>query len=734
MACVHHHADTTSDRIWGWSSCEATCREMLLPVPQVLQSHKVDKMSSKYEESLTSSAAVPAQSASTQAVPLPLPLAPPTRKFQPTLLDWASQLEYSLLQPTFAASLDSLLNKDICRLLGIPDAHSAHSSEEGKWSALLLDTVPTPDTIVTTVTPATASSAKRCPPHRSHSQVHSYTKSLSSISMSNDTLELLAPGDSQYENTLYLRRRPPPQSARSPMRLNLNPYLLLEGHEQVPAKYSQFILRQLGSRDLLADLDRLSGFTDSESTGGSLLLPNTAIMNTDNTVSDIYGGTQSGSNHARKARHAHHNSDTGSQVTIFSTREHHLAMRRSQKVRPSNSIKSMTRSDGILDLKAYSKKQLPRLPQGREPDSDGLGDKRLSRSKAIRNKSGGYLYRLKLRILRLATKLKKIKFYNFKVKSKTKASIKPSGNKQKPKIIQLTKVRPPSSSHPRPTPQDRGLVTKISNMAQVKQLLNNQNSPPVHQTVPETIVHPPSSNSVHHPYHAQQRESHRLSTGANNNNNTLTLNPQIASKVRNSSNKDFKNSRLMNMSPSYERFADMYELSRNKNRQNLLRFQHEQRFQALEWDFVQLWQNYLFYVFCKRIQLRFEISQFKQFLSMEYARMRMASNPVTERSGTMLSKTSSYKDTDDAMSISSLATTNTKTTIDSADARFKKNFNRRSMLGEMLDYDSDVDTDTASATTIGSQSYTSNSVVNHQYGAINRRREYGESSIVLGSA
>lgn len=672
-------------------------------------------MSSKYEESEYS--ALPSRSGSKRYSPVLFSQNQAQSELQPPFESSQDQqqhtnqdqvaYDYSLVQNSYSAfgSWDSVLNKDICRLLGIPDAPSVKSSEEGKWSALLLDTVPTPDTIVTI--PLKEHSIKGGTTNHIIDSIPSSTDTTNtpdiSLTMSNDTLDLLTPRDIQYENTLYFRNQQPPQSARSSMRQN--PYLLLEGHHQVPAKYSQFILRQLSPGDLLADLDHLSRFTDSESNGGGSLF-HPSIMTTTS------GDEAATTTRKQFIRHGRHNSETGSQVTIFSTRDQHFAMniRRNTSGGHNNnhrkSVKSMTRSDGILDLKAaahHNKRQLYQ-PQ----DNSSTAKPHLTRSKAIKNKTGGYLYRLKVRMLRLAAKIKKFKFYSFKVKSKRQPTIK----QHKPKTIQLTRNFRGSISS---SSNANHLVHKISNMEQVRMLLNkplpaikgNTNNDPTNQdtntTTQDTITTTQDTTT----------KKNIINTSTSN----PLSNPLRPPKLRHPHlHPNSNNSRLMDMSPSYERFSDMYELSKNRKRQNLLKFQNEQRHLALEWDFVQLWQSYLFYVFCKRMQLRFEINQFKQFLSMEYARMRKASNHVSERSNTIKSSTvaSCYDNMSISSSSSSTSSSTTTSKTTSMDARFKQKFNRRSMLGEMLDYDSDLDTETASITTLGSQSYASNA-----YGAIN---------------
>lgn len=129
---------------------------------------------------------------------------------------------------------------------------------------------------------------------------------------------------------------------------------------------------------------------------------------------------------------------------------------------------------------------------------------------------------------------------------------------------------------------------------------------------------------------------------------------------------------------------------------------------------VDLWKSYLSRSLVKRIELRREITEFLTFVAQKESAEFQFENDIIIKGG---------KATDNSTSTSSIISADTFSTtswetedtasLNSSDKRFNIQLNRRSMLGDMLEYDSDND-DASSISTIISENF-KNSTRNSNY-------------------
>lgn len=450
-----------------------------------------------------------------------------------------------------------------------------------------------------------------------------------------DTVSLLR-GQPRYTNTSHLNvGTPPPNRPGKPL-VAAKPEFSRndDSFNQVPKRFSQFILDQQNpyvaqrldnlSLNLLSVSEHLKGprkrLTYSRASrqtrtgnGSAGAAGAGAVTGTGTARQSVDTGFALAGGHSALGRSSTNISESmGSQATIFSTRDQ-LVNRRVTRRRMRNLL--------------YA------------PASEAST---LSRQNAVRVKQGGWWYRVRLRMAKLARKLR----FRFFASSKRTGSIKRHG-KRKPSITHANR------SLGAPTERVPFLDDNLKLMAGAypahirlrspKKQIQQQMQP---QLQPQPVPYAPGAPAA--AGLQPSRQSLKSSVGS-------TPPPVPPHLVRRSMT------------------APLFDDTN---------------------DTIELWRQYLTHVVCRRVLLRQEIGQFQSYLAagdpllnrlvaMRTRMPRASFNAVVKETG-------SETDYETISESSSVADAVTSASEALADTDFShKVLNRRSMLGQMLDYQSD---------------------------------------------
>lgn len=475
-----------------------------------------------------------------------------------------------------------------------------------------IQTSPTPETMHRLeVESASSTSLPNSVPYFNTSDHHS----------SLDTVSLLR-GQPQYTNTSHLNLGTPTGNrgsgvAGAPVKVDTPRND--DTFNQVPKRFSQFILDQQNPY-VAQRLDNLSlnSLTVSEQLRERRIKPRTfsraSRQNKTGTATQSFDASAFG--HSAVGRSSTNISESmGSQATIFSTR------------------------DQLINRRATRRRQRPHLHAAASEGST------LSRQNAVRIKQGGWFYRLRIRLARLAKKLK----YRFFASSKRTGSVKRHGK------------RKVSISHP-----NRRLGAATETVPFLDENLKLMaGAYPVH-------IRPKSPQKERLEVEIQEK-SKSLQEPQISQNPQVSQNPQ--NPVYDRSRQSLASSKTSTpppVPPHFVRRSMTAPLFDDTN------------------DTIELWRQYLANVVCRRVLLRQEINQFQCYLAGQ--------DPLLHRLAairTQMPRASFQAVVKDAGESSS----EYETVFDSASSarssllegsEFSQNvLHRRSMLGEMLDYDSD---------------------------------------------
>lgn len=475
-----------------------------------------------------------------------------------------------------------------------------------------IPTSPTPETMNRLeVESASSTSLPNSVPYYNISDHHS----------SLDTVSLLR-GQPQYTNTSHLNLGTPTGNRASGIAgapVKVDTPRNDDTFNQVPKRFSQFILDQQNPY-VAQRLDNLSlnSLSVSEQLRERRLKRRTfsraSRQNKTGTATQSFD--TSGFGHSAVARSSTNISESmGSQATIFSTR------------------------DQLINRRATRRRQRPHLHAAASEGST------LSRQNAVRIKQGGWFYRLRIRLARLAKKLK----YRFFASSKRTGSVKRHGK------------RKVSISHP------------------------NRRLGVAPQTVPfldENLKLMAGAYPVHLRSRSPQKrmeENQKIQENAKNQemqNLNLNQNSQLpvsASQPPNSgSRRSLASSRTSTpppVPPHFVRRSMTAPLFDDTN------------------DTIELWRQYLAHVVCRRVLLRQEINQFQNYLAGQDPLLHRLSAIRTQMP--RASYQAVVKNVGDSSSeYETVSDSSTGSILEGSE--FSQNvLHRRSMLGEMLDYDSD---------------------------------------------
>lgn len=500
-----------------------------------------------------------------------------------------------------------------------------------------------------------------------------------------------------------------------------------EVFNQVPKRFSQFIIDQKNPFTVQR-LDNLS----ADSSASDLKLKNPSPQKSGSkkklrTSSEHSGpGRFSNKESIPHELHSMYHSNAssgeisnsmGSQATIFSTRQ-----------------------DLGTELQSNKIRQRPRQSRTRARlYSNGSDDfSTLSRRKAIRFKEGGWLYRLKIRINKMLTKLKLLRFKNFSATSKRTGS---TSKKTKSRFFASKKRVSIRGKISNPNTNPYLGTARVVTVGTVDDDLKYLAGAPVESlniNKDGCVKASPDGKYNHLSSYIDQQQS------------TLS---EITKNRLSSTNRGYEvvSSNRYSQAPSYAPGHDSLDPSSNIKHDetviseasvesaappppppHLVRnsdFVPEIDQEYHEEQIIELWKSYLKHVLCKRIQIRQEINLFQSFVIEQERKNRLLQN--NEQDGTerlvqshesenvspkaivatngndeieSASDFSSYgsKTITDGTDHNSITDTISDTgsevsnyrnmEVDSTVEKFNAKYqNRRSVLGEMLDYDSDDD-------------------------------------------
>lgn len=331
----------------------------------------------------------------------------------------------------------------------------------------------------------------------------------------------------------------------------------------------------------------------------------------------------------------------------------------------------------------------------------------LRRRKAIRSKEGGFFYRLKLRMKKFLRKLKLNKFKrtasskrtgSIRVKSKTLKR----KQRSKPKNKNVSRLLTISAPLNNPELGVRG-ATKVSTLDNALKYEAGAQLPPGQFATPATNNATLKMNHLSQ-YIDQQQGLYLTNMDKKANSINYGRSPSI--KITDQNLYD-----QIKEIPVSESSSIPPPVPKHGNNQTVLGSYE---------DLVDLWRNYLIFVVLKRIQLRQEISYFQKLLvgqevratkpsigskfsmysiqeqNYEYDNEELTSETSDSESG---SEIEADIDSDTISEASDIETIPDGTLIDDdvkvfayTDAtteKFNRKYNRQSVLGEMLDYNSD---------------------------------------------
>mmetsp|Transcript_6958 Transcript_6958/g.6921 ORF Transcript_6958/g.6921 Transcript_6958/m.6921 type:complete len:596 (+) Transcript_6958:237-2024(+) len=446
--------------------------------------------------------------------------------------------------------------------------------------------------------------------------------------------------DPLYSNTSHINMVHTPvkqhfSNPNTPVRGQIDENLF----NQVPKRFSQFIIDQQVPNDV-HKLDNLTLDSISIYSMERPELKKTEALRLSN--SNRISGEN---NHAQVNRSV---STTGSQSTIFSTRQ--------------------------------EKRRLFKLAKSK---SNGPN---LSRSKAIRFKQGSWYYRLKVRMRKFAKKLRALRFNNFTAASKRTGSIKRSKTRGKtlkrkyrknPQNAAVKRLTSKEISVPYSNPRlGKGETERVETLDAI---LKQQAGATRENNVANNIKQNQISG-----YIDEQQDSYINS---------------MYTKTKSSSINYGNNAIHRKSIKHYNSTSDIEEVPPTPPPH----LEHN-NFSTVEGekanDVIGAWKRYLSHVISQRIQLRQEIVFFQTLAASNDAKY-MIDDEGTSKADTNADDDSKSEFEFVSESEGSLAKYISETeTLSSSEIRsesdimdlptqeFNKAYNRRSMLGEMLDYDS----------------------------------------------
>ncbi|XYA00797.1 hypothetical protein QA089_003341 [Meyerozyma guilliermondii] len=475
-----------------------------------------------------------------------------------------------------------------------------------------IPTSPTPETMNRLeVESASSTSLPNSVPYYNISDHHS----------SLDTVSLLR-GQPQYTNTSHLNLGTSTGNRSSGIAgapVKVDTPRNDDTFNQVPKRFSQFILDQQNPY-VAQRLDNLSlnSLSVSEQSRERRLKRRTfSRASRQNKTGTATQSLTSGFGHSAVARSSTNISESmGSQATIFSTR------------------------DQLINRRATRRRQ---RPHSHAAASEGST---LSRQNAVRIKQGGWFYRLRIRLARLAKKLK----YRFFASSKRTGSVKRHGK------------RKVSISHP-----NRRLGVAPETVPFLDENLKSMaGAYPVHLRSRSPQKRMEENQKMKN---AKNQEMQNLQNLQNLNQNSqlpVSASQPPASGSRRSS---ASSSTPPPVPPHFVRRSMTAPLFDDTN------------------DTIELWRQYLAHVVCRRVLLRQEINQFQNYLAGQDPLLHRLSAIRTQMP--RASYQAVVKNVGDSSSEYETVSDFSGSSI-SEGSEFSQNvLHRRSMLGEMLDYDSD---------------------------------------------
>ena len=467
---------------------------------------------------------------------------------------------------------------------------------------------------------------------------------------------------------------------------------------QVPKRFSQFILDQKNPyvAQRLDNLSVESPYTDCDG------LVNNTMKNTKRTFSSNSKKT-SVSKPSKSENQSHSHSHTlsreisnsmGSQATIFSTRADSQPLLENPR----------SRSGRFKFKRARSSKIKARMYTVSSSQSS------LVRNNAIKFKKGSFLYRLKIRLQKAYNKLKNFKFNNFTVSSKRPgraASVKRIKSSTLQRKYPKKPQQKPLISAPFTNPY-LGSVDVQRVRSLTDSLKYSAGAPAGNVNLPMAPIPEAKYNHIS-TYIDEQQNNYANSMFKDQGNPAIygrnMLDPryhgEIPSLIHEEGAVPSSVTGAESEAPPPPPHLDHHSL--------IAPIIDETK------DVVELWKSYLSHVLCKRIQLRQEINLFREFMERNETGeiTTLQDDESTIKSSVIKSDTISYSETDvqsDSDSPASIVSSDldnesdspkpNDTLVDPPSKEFDTKFiNRRSMLGEMLEYDSETELNSSSNST-----------------------------------
>lgn len=412
---------------------------------------------------------------------------------------------------------------------------------------------------------------------------------------------------------------------------------------QVPKRFSQFIIDQ----QVLNDVHKLDNLTLDSISIYSLDVPGIREAENIRISNERRVSGQSGNN--AKVRRT--TSATGSQSTIFSTRQ--------------------------------EKRRLFKLSK---PKSNGSN---LARTKAIKFKEGGWYYRLKVRMKQLGKKLKALKFNNFTVSSKRTGSIKRSNTRGK-KLKRKCRKNPQNAAV-------RRLTSKEISVPYSNPQLGRGETERV-DTLDARLKH--QAGAVGDPNDMANTIKQNQISGYIDEQQDTYINSMYTKTKSSSINYGNNTIRKKDVMHSYNSTSGIEEIPPTPPPH----LEHN-NFSTVEGekanDVIGAWKRYLSHVISQRIQLRQEIVFFQTLAASNGAKFMVDDvlskeieahydGPESESESEYVSESESTlgKSISETETLSGSDIGTESDIVDLPTQKFNKAYNRRSMLGEMLDYDS----------------------------------------------
>lgn len=495
---------------------------------------------------------------------------------------------------------------------------------------------------------------------------------------------------------------------------------------QVPKRFSQFILDQQNPyvAQRLDNLSVESPYTDCDG----------LVKNTKRTFSSNSKKTSvSKPSKSENQSHAHSHTlsreisnSMGSQATIFSTRPDSQPLLENPR----------SRSGRFKFKRARSSKVKARLYTVSSSQSS------LVRNNAIKFKKGSFLYRLKIRLQKAYNKLKNFKFNNFTVSSKRPgraASVKRVKSSTLQRKYPKKPQQRPFISAPSTNPYLGSVgVQRVRSLTDT--LKYSAGAPAGNVNIPMAPIPEAKYNHIS-TYIDEQQNNYANSMFKDQGS------PAIYGR-------NMLDPRYHGESPSLiheEGAPSSVTGAESEAPPPPPHLEHHSLIAPIideNKDVVELWRSYLSHVLCKRIQLRQEINLFREFMERNETGgiPILQDDETTIKSSVIKSDTISYSETDvqsDSDSPASIASSDLDIESDSPMANdifvdppskeFDNKFiNRRSMLGEMLEYDSETELNASSNSTnyvSRAQSFRSHSSFAHsdisvlkKYGTVVRKQ------------